>query len=216
MDDLKRNGSGCYDPTAYKAIRNVENGGTEMNIRKGEIWEVEHGKDSKLALVLAFKGSYCSVLLLNDEPRETRDIQLNARGMKFTESGMISYKFVDAFVDFVRKTTDEEFQDVMHKVCESLEMIGSENKNQNKEINDLHMMLKCSEQTSEQRRKMLEDSQKQLSDAIDHIEVLNCTIEQLETELAEKNNNPSEVIVLKTERDLYKQQYDSLLERLIG
>lgn len=25
MDDLKRNGSGYKDPTAYKAIRNVEN-----------------------------------------------------------------------------------------------------------------------------------------------------------------------------------------------
>lgn len=27
MDELKRNGSGYYDPTAYKAITNVENEG---------------------------------------------------------------------------------------------------------------------------------------------------------------------------------------------
>ena len=27
MDDLKRNGSGYYDPTAYKAIRKIQNGG---------------------------------------------------------------------------------------------------------------------------------------------------------------------------------------------
>ena len=27
MDDLKRNGSGYYDPTAYKAIKNFQNGG---------------------------------------------------------------------------------------------------------------------------------------------------------------------------------------------
>ena len=27
MDELKRNGSGYYDPTAYKAIKNIQNGG---------------------------------------------------------------------------------------------------------------------------------------------------------------------------------------------
>lgn len=27
MDELKRNGSGYYDPTAYKALKNCENGG---------------------------------------------------------------------------------------------------------------------------------------------------------------------------------------------
>lgn len=32
MDDLKRNGSGYYDPTAYKAIKNFQNGGGKYGI----------------------------------------------------------------------------------------------------------------------------------------------------------------------------------------
>lgn len=31
-NDLQRNGSGCYDPTAYKAIKNVDN----QNMKESE------------------------------------------------------------------------------------------------------------------------------------------------------------------------------------
>ena len=192
-------------------------GVNNMNIRKGEIWEVEHGKDSKLALVLAFKGSYCSVLLLNDEPRESRDIQLNARGMKYTESGMVSYKFVDAFIDFVRTTTDEEFADVMSKVGESLGMSGSgEDKDLREENNNLHIMLKCSEQNSEERKRLLEDSQKHLADAIVHIEKLNSEIKILKETQETRFTDSAEVVALKAQLEIYKQQNEMMFERLVG
>ena len=109
----------------------------------------------------------------------------------------------------------------------------------NEEINGLHMMLKCAENTSNERGKLLEDSQKQLADAIDHIEKLHVELEELEKAklvnenalkrtvqlLKEENDelkktsaaySPAEVIALRTERDLYKAQYEMMFERLIG
>lgn len=169
-----------------------------MNIRKGEIWEVEHGNYNKLALVIKNHGSYCSVLLLNDEPRESRDIRLNAKGMKYTESGMVSYKFCDAFVDFVRTTTDEEFDDVMGKVSESLCLNV-----QGKTSSDVDELK---EEISFREKQVLE---------------LKCMIEERDAKIAylescEYSSNSQEVAVLKAQVEIYKQQNEMMFEKLIG
>ena len=39
MDDLKRNASGYYDPTAYKALKGVMN---EMEVKRGDIFYIEN------------------------------------------------------------------------------------------------------------------------------------------------------------------------------
>lgn len=130
--------------------------------------------------------------------------------------------------EFIRTSTAEEMKAVDKclmiafglegaAVGESYEVAVHEKvKELKEEINDLNMMLKCSEQASEERRKLLEESQGRLSDAIDLIEKLNNEIERLKEAPATKSNNPAEVVALTTERNLYKQQYEMLLERLIG
>ena len=57
MDDLKRNGSGYYDPTAYKAIRKFQNGGVTMEVYRGDIFYIEdnyrtEGSEHKKLFVL--------------------------------------------------------------------------------------------------------------------------------------------------------------------
>lgn len=37
--ELKRNGSGYYDPTAYKALRNIEREANRMEYKRGEIFK---------------------------------------------------------------------------------------------------------------------------------------------------------------------------------
>ena len=44
VDELKRNGSGYYDPTAYKAMKNFEIGGV-TTMKRGEIWKIGFGRD---------------------------------------------------------------------------------------------------------------------------------------------------------------------------
>lgn len=190
MDELKRNGSGYYDPTAYKAMKNYENGGVNMEINKGEVWEVEHGRYIKTAIVLAHHGSYCSVLLLEDEYRESINIQINARGIKYSESGFVQYKFTNAFITFVRKLTDEEFKDVCIKVAKSL---------------DLEAEIDVFDETI-------------LAEKDAEIEALKAHIKVLVEQNAEVHHSITErtVIELTVERDLYKAQYEKMLERLIG
>ena len=195
MDELKRNGSGYYDPTAYKAMKRYEREEEEMEqvINKGEIWEVEYGYERKMALVLAVHEGYCSVLCLNDDDRDTRDIYINARGMKSTESGMVSYKFTKSFMDFVRTTTEAEFADVMEKVADRLN-IGGDTAGRIVNENALKLTIKRMKEENEILKEQVEELQKKL----------------------DNDSFGSTIIKLTIERDLYKQQYEMLLERLIG
>ena len=192
MDELRRNGSGYYDPTAYKAMKRYEREEEEVEQKpkKGEIWEVEYGHETKMALVVASHGSYCTILSLVDDDREGRDVHINARGIKHTESGMVSYKFNVAFVEYVRTTTEEEFADVMQKVakslnieCDGCERIVTEN------------ALKLTIKRMKEENEILKEQVEKLQDA---------------------GTDSAEVIRLTTERDLYKAQYERLLEKLIG
>lgn len=192
MDELRRNGSGYYDPTAYKALKNIEREEEEMEVRKGEIWEVEMGNNMRTVLVLAVHGSYSTVLTFSDEQRERRTLQMNAQGMKYTEPGMVTYKFHDAFDKFIRLTTDEEFADIMNKVAGAL---GIESK--------------CPDEKTVAWIEELDKTKIELAEALrsrEHFKNLFESLEKPETE----------TIKLQTERDLYKSQYESLLERVIS
>ena len=115
--------------------------------------------------------------------------------------------------EYIRTATEKEMKAIDSCLMVSLGLKASES---TEEINDLEMMLKCSEKISEERRLLLEDLQKQLSEAIEYIEHQTRLIKEMESEVQAKSNDPAEVIALTTERDLYKQQYEMLLERLIG
>ena len=201
MDELRRNGSGYYDPTAYKALKNIEREEQEMEVRKGEIWEVEMGNNLRTVLVLAEHGSYSTVLIFSDEQRERRTVQLNAQGMKYTEPGMITYKFNDGFNKFIRLTTDEEFADIMNQVAGALEIEKKE---------EAYIPFVVAETKEIQRL------QAELEDASAKILELEKDNVQLAATIYENEKTDSNITILKTERDLYKSQFESLLERVIA
>ena len=190
MDELRRNGSGYYDPTAYKALKKIEREEKEMEVRKGEIWEIEAGNQLRTAVVLATHGSYSIVLTFTDEPRERRTVQINAQGMKYTEPGMISYKFHDNFVKFIRLTKDEEFGNIMDQVAGAL---GIENEVpfgivESKEVQRLQMEL---EDASAKNFELEQDNVR------------------LAATIYENENTDRNMTILKTERDLYKSKAKS-------
>ena len=187
MDELKRNGSGYYDPTAYQALKKIERREKEMEIRKGEIWEVEFGNNIRTVLVLAAHGSYSTILTFCDEPRERRTVQINAQGMKYTEPGMITYKFHDAFDKFIRLATDEEFVNIMDQVAGALGL-------------ETEVPFGIVESKVQRLQRELEDESAKILE-----------LEKGNTHFADTNTT-----ILKTERDLYKSQYESLLERVIA
>ena len=194
MDELKRNGSGYYDPTAFKALKKIERAEKEMEVKKGEIWEVEFGSNLRTVLVIAAHGSYSTILTFCDEPRERRTVQLNAQGMKYTEPGMLTYKFNDGFNRFIRLATEEEFADIIGQVECALGL-------------DLNAPIPLEVYESNEI--------KRLQMEVEDLKAKNLKLEKGNTHFASMATDTNTTI-LKTERDLYKSQYESLLERVIA
>ena len=172
-----------------------------MEIRKGEVWQVEIGNSVRTVVVLAVHGSYSTVLTFSDEQRERRTVQLNAQGMKYTEPGMVSYKFHDAFDKFIRLTTDEEFADIMNQVAGALEIKTLEDI----PFSDAEIIANDNNRLKAELAECKKRNEKLVEERI-HISA------ELEALMKEQSDAMKAMI----ERDLYKSQYESLLERVLA
>lgn len=121
--DFKFNHERYYDPTAYRALSNVQKGGI-MNLndsRTGEIWDVsaKNGMNYK-ALVIADNGQVVTLIKLVDEETNNCDFSIICQGKMYGSSRMIQHTFTQFCESFHRKLKDEEFQSIMDKVAKSL------------------------------------------------------------------------------------------------
>ena len=192
MDDLRRNGSGYIDQTAYKAIRNVE-GVKEMHeIKRGEIWKVEYKDGLEFAVVLSVKYEICNVLILKDKSTRMDDIEVNAQGIRYANPSVISNKHNRAFKTFVRSLKDEEFSRIMRGVMNALNVC---------DFCNTYDETEC-----EQLREQLKEAQAEIqrlnapTDCEDGEDTITLRLKLRETQ---------------TERDLYKQWYEKLLDKLV-
>lgn len=122
---FKHNAEGYSDPTAYMALNNVQKG-EHMGIenRIGEIWEFKNNNNTRNAntvgLIIADDGNVITFLGLVEEQNSKHNLEIKCRGMMYGSSRMIGYKFVQSLENYVRTVTDEEFEEIMDKVAESL------------------------------------------------------------------------------------------------
>lgn len=204
-----------------------------MEIYRGDIFYIEDNyrtegseqRPGRPALVVSNNtGNYHSdiVSIVWLTTAEKKDLPTHCKILCKTLSTAICEQVVtisqNRLGEYIRTVTEKEMKaiDKCLMIALGLKPDVTCNESDESQVADLEMMLKCAEKASEERRLLLEDSQKQLSDAIHHIEVLNFTIEQLETELAEKNNDPAEVIALKAQLEVYKEQNDRMFNALMG
>ena len=107
--DLKRNASGYYDETCYKAITAPP--------KAGEIWVSQDGR--KTWLILQNHGTVCSTLLMGTEEKEN-SIKVMARVPMYTEPAMVGYTFTDYVSTFVKTVPAENMAEVRKAVGEAL------------------------------------------------------------------------------------------------
>lgn len=120
--ELMRNGSGCLDLTAYKAITHIE-GGYAVDRNKPESGEIWTTADDKDVLVLQSFNNHSSVLYLSEKPSEAEGtIRVIWHGVRYTPISMISYAFNRKLVSFRRKIGIAE-QEAMRKAVR--EVFGS-------------------------------------------------------------------------------------------
>lgn len=108
--DMKRNASGYYDETPYKALTGMYN--------PGEIWT--HTNSGNEVLILKDHDGFCTVLRLVDEEGKAGCISIVSRALKYTHPGMVQYVFNTQLGMMVKKLPDEEFKAVQEAVARAL------------------------------------------------------------------------------------------------
>lgn len=229
MDDLKRNGSGYYDPTAYKAIRKFQNGGVTMEVYRGDIFYIEDNyrtegseqRPGRPALVVSNNtGNYHSdiVSIVWLTTAEKKPLPTHCKILSRIPSTAICEQVItisqNRLGEYVRTATEAEMKEVDRclMIALGLNLDVTCNESDDSQIDDLKMKLEGAE-------RMLEEANNKFMKEKSVCHALQKENESLKNIIGNQqshNFDPAEVIVLKTERDLYKQQYEKMLERLIG
>ena len=107
---VKRNGSGYYDETAYKAFMGMA--------KAGDIWTANDGREE--VLILKNQGTLCNCLSLTDKSMDNRCIEIVSAGVMYTNPGMVKYVFNSRLGAFVQRLPASEFEKVMEAVADAL------------------------------------------------------------------------------------------------
>lgn len=119
MDELKRNGSGYYDETAYKAMKRVERK-EKMDIKKGEIWEVAmNGGNREMLCIKAFE-KYAVGLLLSPEETEENCIMVKSRTKMYADTGRTIYAYNHNIRNYIKTLPEDDIEYVMIEIAKTL------------------------------------------------------------------------------------------------
>lgn len=118
--DLKINGEGYYDPTAYKAIEHAMRGKEkDMELYNGDIFEVRQTSGmTDTAVILSVHKRFSTALILKDDP--ALPIKVKGVRIQYVDPAMIGYIFNDKFTSFVRSLDDDEYKEIMQAVVNEL------------------------------------------------------------------------------------------------
>ena len=130
IDDLRKNGSGYYDETAYKAIKNTmknpTGGGYTMN--KGEFLEkdivtVECTNGAQDFLLLKCHEDYATALLLRDKKYKENNIKVIGRSVMYADAGRPAYVYYDKISGYVKTIKDQEFTDIQASIAKAMGLV---------------------------------------------------------------------------------------------
>lgn len=239
---LKRNASGCYDSTAFEAIMKLE-GSNKMNVYKGDIFYIEKSgrvtgseqSSNRPAVVVSNDignehSGIVEVVYLTSQPK--KDLPTHAKVLCSVPSTALCEQIhtvsKERLVSYIRTCTEKEMNDIDAKLKISLGLNGDdETQNNSEEVEQLKAQLKeagAKIKDLKQSKATLESDKEKLADSL--IETsrekanfefeFKCAKDELEKAELNKTELNVYTIQLETERDLYKEQYEALLERLIN
>lgn len=194
-NDIRYNGSGYYDETAFKAIKNTDRGGIhnmkEKKVYKGEIWETEtqSGQTREVLLIQCFK-DYAAVLTLAAEKPTENGMSLKSKALMWVDCGRLGYVFYDKLNQLVRSLSDKELNEVLYRIGASLDLPGDEPlKPETAPMVQTGMIATLPE----------------------------TRVEDLDSELKQMlMDSALELEGMTRERDIYKAQYEKLLDNIIN
>ena len=114
--DMRKNASGYYDETAYKAMT--------TGPKPGEIWT--HNTSGAYILVVANVGGVCVTLRLNDNARDANSLPVTARTQMWVNPQFLGYCFSTMLGQFVKMANKDEFEAVKSGIAEVLDLVEEE------------------------------------------------------------------------------------------
>lgn len=196
-----KNHEGYYDQTAGKAIKNMM-GGHEVEIHRGDIFKREKRNQPGYDFILVVSreerckcGTTVICVRLDDEKEHLLDTQVNvsARGIKTACCDVMFYVYRGEIGECIRTATTEEMQAVNECMAKALGLeLGNAPYKEQQIIIDTE-----SEPVGAENFSDIE------------VEALALLYEEIDDYMIQ-------VAKLEAERDIYKQQAESLLDRIIG
>lgn len=198
--ELRRNGSGYYDPTAYKALKNYEREADHMEYKRGEIFKYNTSGGEREILIVSSnercEGYYLNALFLNDNASGNY-VQVVCGDLRYVDCDKVSLVTAGNMGEYIRTATEAEMLQVDNGIIDSLGLVLSDETD-------------TTEQLIEEKRKSkakdaeLEDLRKKLKEATMVLEVT-----PPGTMIEER------IIRLETERDMYKEWFEKLMEKAV-
>lgn len=194
-NDIKKNGSGYYDPTAFEAIINA-GGVNNMEVYKGDIFYIEKGKtgEKSPAVVVSatevIEETGCAQVawLTNKEENSS---STHAKVMCMTPSVAIceklSFAYLDRFGEYIRTCTEKEIQDIDNAMlatfgierqndnadCEEIRTLKKELEEKQREIEE----MKVSAREKETEEKEPDDQMEETANRLQHEASVKCSRE---------------------------------------
>lgn len=106
--ELKRNGSGYVDPTAYIAINDAPKG--------GEIWQLSNGAE---ILILKNHGTMCTAIKLTDRPNPGA-VEVISRQIKYADMRFVQYAFNSYLGQYVKTLPEPDYLAIMERFSDAM------------------------------------------------------------------------------------------------
>lgn len=185
---IKRNASGCYDPTAYVAIKNVLQEENEMDVKRGDVVYIkkvgitvgcEQSADRPAVIVsndIGNKNSECvEIVYLTTQKKKymPTHVEVVARVKSTAVCEQIYTVSKDRIKEYIRSCTDAEMRDIDKALAVSIGL------------------------------------------NIEPVKVENAPVENVEPAPVVSSID-EDAIKIKAERDIYKKLYEDMLDRMVG
>lgn len=112
------NGSGYPDPTAYKAIKRMEE--KEMEARNGELWRYAAGEVEREGVVVGTDGVVVTILPLLDICFDGAIEITTSAGVKYVQPLRLSYTTQKKLVDYLRDVPEDTMREIKTAISSGL------------------------------------------------------------------------------------------------
>ena len=164
------------------------------NYTTGEIWEMEatNGITKEVVLIQCF-GNYATVLTLMDNEPKQNALAVKSLSLKYVDCGRLGYCFYDKLTNYIRTLSDNDIAELKRSIADALEIPMPEmleSPQLEKQV-EADLALKAAILDGEATQKKCEDLRERLTNA-----------EYQATSMAR-------------ERDIYKNLYEQILDKVI-